>query len=164
MAHLFSAPEFWVAVAFVLFIVLAGRQIWRFIAKALDARAERIRHEIEEAQRLREEAEALLAGYRKKQSEAQREAEAIVAHAQDEADRLRKNAEETIRQTLERRERQALDKIAQAEVQAIADVRNEAVDVAIAAARRLLAGSLDEQRNRAITERAIAEIERGLQS
>lgn len=163
MDHLFSAPEFWVAVAFVLFFVLAGRQIWRFIAKALDARAERIRREIEEAQRLRQEAEALLAEYRKKQSDAQREAEAIVTHARGEAERLRRDAEESIRQTLERRERQALDKIAQAEAQAVADVRNEAVDVAVAAARRLLAGSMDEKRSRAITDKAIAEVERGLQ-
>ncbi|MDZ4736556.1 MAG: F0F1 ATP synthase subunit B [Rhodospirillaceae bacterium] len=163
MDHLFSAPEFWVAVAFVLFFVLAGRQIWRFVAKALDARTERIHREIEEAQRLRQEAEALLAEYHKKQSDAQREAEAIVTHARGEAERLRRDAEESIRQTLERRERQALDKIAQAEAQAVADVRNEAVDVAVAAARRLLAGSMDETRSRAITDKAIAEVERGLQ-
>ena len=163
MDYLFSSAEFWVAVSFVLFVVLAGRPIWKVMAKGLDTRAERIRHEIDEAQRLREEAETLLAEYRKKQNDAQREGETIVAHARSEAERLRRDAEETIRQTLERRERQALDKIAQAEAQAIADVRNEAVDVAIAAARRLLADSMDEQRSRAITDKAIAEVERGLQ-
>jgi F-type H+-transporting ATPase subunit b len=159
----FESPELWVAVAFVLFVLLAGRAIWRALAKMLDARAARIRAELQEAQRLREEAEQLLADYQRKQRDARNEAEAIIEHAREEAARLRREAEETIRQTLARRERLALESIAQAEAKARADVRNEAVDVAIAAARRILAEAIDEQRGRALTDRAIAEVERGLQ-
>jgi F-type H+-transporting ATPase subunit b len=159
----FESPETWVAVAFVLFIVLAGRAIWRALAKMLDARAARIKAELDEAQRLREEAEALLAEYQRKQREAKGEAEAIVAQARDEAARLRREAEENIRQTLERRERLALESIAQAEEKARTDVRNEAVDVAVAAARRILSESIDEKSGRRLTDRAIAEVERSLQ-
>jgi len=160
---IFEAPELWVAIAFVLFILAAGRAIWRALAKSLDARAARIRAELEEAQRLREEAEALLADYQKKQRDAAKEAEAIVAHAKVEAERLQREGEEHIRQVLERREKLALEKIAQAEEQARIDVRNEAVDVAVAAARRILTDSIDGEQGKALTDRAIAEVERGLQ-
>ncbi len=159
----FESPETWVAVAFVLFVALAGRAIWRAVAKMLDARAARIGAELDEAQRLREEAEALLAEYQRKQRDAKNEAESIVAQARDEAVRLRREAEENIRQTLERRERLALESIAQAEEKARAEVRNEAVDVAVAAARRILAETIDEKSGRALTDRAIAEVERSLQ-
>jgi F-type H+-transporting ATPase subunit b len=159
----FSNPAFWVAVAFVLFVLAAGRAIWRTMSKGLDVRAARIRAELEEAQRLREEAEALLADYQKKQRDAKKEAEAIVEHARAEAERLRREGEVSITQTLERREKVALEKIAQAEAQARAEVRNEAVDVAVAAARRVLAESIDDDRARALTDKAIAEVERGLQ-
>lgn len=159
----FESPETWVAVAFVLFVVLAGRAIWRALAKMLDARAARIKAELDEAQRLREEAEALLAEYQRKQRDAKGEAEAIIARARDEATRLRREAEETIRLTLERRERLALESIAQAQEKARADVRNEAVDVAVAAARRILSEAIDEKAGRNLNDRAIAEVERSLQ-
>jgi F-type H+-transporting ATPase subunit b len=159
----FESPETWVAVAFVLFIVLAGRAIWRALAKMLDARAARIKAELDEAQRLREEAEALLAEYQRKQRDAKGEAEAIIAQARDEATRLRREAEENIRLTLERRERLALESIAQAQEKARMDVRNEAVDVAVAAARRILSEAIDEKTGRNLNDRAIAEVERSLQ-
>lgn len=159
----FESPETWVAVAFVLFVLLAGRAIWRALAKMLDARAARIKAELDEAQRLREEAEALLAEYQRKQRDAKGEAEAIIARARDEATRLRREAEETIRLTLERRERLALESIAQAQEKARADVRNEAVDVAVAAARRILSEAIDEKAGRNLNDRAIAEVERSLQ-
>lgn len=159
----FENPETWVAIAFVLFVLAAGRAIWKAISRGLDARAAKIRAELEEAQRLREEAETLLAEYQRKQREAQAEAAGIVEHARNEAERMRRDAEAAIKQTLERRERLALESIAQAEAQARADVRNEAVDVAIAAARRVLRDSIDEQQARVLTDRSIAEVERGLQ-
>jgi F-type H+-transporting ATPase subunit b len=159
----FESPETWVAVAFVLFVVLAGRAIWRALAKMLDARAARIKAELDEAQRLREEAEALLAEYQRKQRDAKGEAEAIIAQARNEATRLRREAEESIRLTLERRERLALESIAQAQEKARMDVRNEAVDVAVAAARRILSEAIDEKAGRSLNDRAIAEVERSLQ-
>lgn len=159
----FESPETWVAVAFVLFVVLAGRSIWKALARMLDARAARIKAELDEAQRLREEAEALLAEYQRRQRDAKGEAEAILAQAREEATRLRREAEENIRLTLERRERLALESIAQAQEKARMDVRNEAVDVAVAAARRILTESMDEKAGRNLTDRAIAEVERSLQ-
>lgn len=160
--ELFTDSHFWVAVAFVLFIVLTARPIGKAIGKALDARAARIRGQLEEAEKLRSEAEALLATNRRRQQEAVREAQEIVAHATAEAERIRRETLEHLEASLARREKMALDKIAQAEAEALAEVRREAVDVAIAAASRLLADAVDERRNEALVDSAIAEIDKRL--
>jgi F-type H+-transporting ATPase subunit b len=155
-------PGIWVAVSFVVFIVLTARPIGRAIAKALDARTARIRAQLEEAQRLREEAERLLAENRRKQGDAAREAQAILAAAATEAERVRREAMASLEASLARREQMALDKIAQAEAEALAEVRRQAVEVAIAAATRLLSEAVDERRNEALVDSAIAEIEKRL--
>ncbi|GIK96206.1 MAG: ATP synthase subunit b 1 [Alphaproteobacteria bacterium] len=153
------SPEFWVAVAFVLFVVLAGKPLYRAIAGQLDARAMRIKAQLDEAQRLRDEAQQLLSEYQRKQRDAVREAEEILAHAKDEAARLKSEAASNLEATLKRREKMALDKIAQAEAQALKEVRHEAVDIAIAAAERILAKSVDEQRQAALVDQAIGELD-----
>jgi F-type H+-transporting ATPase subunit b len=153
-----ETPEFWVAIAFVLFVVLAGRPIYRAVAAQLDARAARIKAELDEATRLREEAQHLLAEYQRKQREAMKEADEILAHARDEAARVKAEAAETLEATLARREKMALDKIAQAEAQALKEVRNEAIDIAVAAAERVLAKAVDDQRQAALVDQAIGEL------
>ncbi len=156
--HFLESPEFWVAVAFVLFAAAAGKPIFRGIAGQLDARAARIKGELDEAIRLRDEAQALVNEYQRKQREAVQEAADILAHAKDEAARLTTEAAASLEATLARREKMAIDKIAQAEAQALKEVRNEAIDVAVAAAERVLAKAIDEQRQAALIDQAIGEL------
>jgi F-type H+-transporting ATPase subunit b len=131
--------EFWVAVAFVAFLlILAYYKVPALIAKALDERAAGIRKELDEARRLREEAQALLADYQRKHRNAGQEAEAIVEQARREAEAYAAETRKSLAETVERRRKQAEDKIARAEVQAVEDVRAAAVDMAIAAAEKIL--------------------------
>ncbi len=157
-----SNPETWVAIAFIIFVVLAGKPLVRGIGKTLDARAARIKAELDEARALRDEAQKLLADYQKKQQEAMRDAEAILRQARGEAERLKTEAAANLDAAFARREKMAMDKIAQAEAQAIADVRNHAIDVAVAAAEQLLKGKTDAQRGERLIDSAIGELERKL--
>jgi F-type H+-transporting ATPase subunit b len=132
-------PDFWVAVAFVLFFVIVWRAgAFGAIASALDARTARIRTELDEARKLREEAEALLAEYKKKRSEAEKEAAAIVAAAKSEAEEMTAEAQKRTEEFVVRRTKLAETKIAQAEAQALADVRSAAAETAVRAADRVL--------------------------
>jgi F-type H+-transporting ATPase subunit b len=134
-----AMAEFWVAVAFAAFVLLMlYYKVPGLIAKALDDRAEGIRRELDEARRLREEAQALLADYQKKHRNAGQEAEAIVDQARREAEAFAAETRKSLAETVERRRKQAEDKIARAEAQAVDDVRAAAVDMAIAAAEKIL--------------------------
>jgi F-type H+-transporting ATPase subunit b len=131
--------EFWVAVAFLAFLlILAYYKVPALIAKALDERAAGIRKELDEARRLREEAQALLADYQRKHRNAGQEAEAIIEQARREAEAFAAETRKSLAETVDRRRKQAEDKIARAEVQATEDVRAAAVDMAIAAAEKIL--------------------------
>jgi F-type H+-transporting ATPase subunit b len=137
--HFEFDAEFWVAVAFVLFIaVLFKLGAHRVILGALDDRGARIKAELDEARRVREEAQALLADYQRRRGEADREAEAIVVAAKAEAERLAAEAKTKVEDFVARRTQIAEAKIAQAEAQALADVRAAAADAAVAAAERIL--------------------------
>jgi F-type H+-transporting ATPase subunit b len=134
-----NEPEFWVAVAFVIFVgVLLYVGAHSKIIEALDQRSARIRAELDEARRLREEAGKLLADYQQKQREAEREAEAIVAEAKAEAERVAAEARGKMEEFVVRRTKLAETKIGQAEAQALADVRAAAADAAVAAAEKIL--------------------------
>ncbi|HXC28184.1 MAG TPA: F0F1 ATP synthase subunit B [Stellaceae bacterium] len=147
--------EFWVLVAAIVFVALAGRKVFGALAGGLDARAARIRGELDEARRLREEAEQLLAEYRAKQQQAVADAEAIVAQAKAEAERIAAQSARDLEHALERRQHMAEDRIAQAEAKALAEVRSTAVDVAIAAAREVITQEIDERRGSALLDEAI---------
>lgn len=151
-------PTFWAAVGFVLFVIVAWKPLSRAATNAIDLHAARIRAQIEEAERLRAEAQALLAEYKAKQAQALKEAEAIVARAQDEARRIAVEATAATDAALKRREQQTLDKIAQAEAAALRDVRNQAVDIAIAAARRIVTEEMKGQRSAQLVDAAIKEL------
>lgn len=132
-------PEFWVMIAFFLFMgLLAYMKVPAMLTKALDDRADAIRLELDEARRLREEAQQLLADYQKKARDAETEATAIVEQARLEAEALAMETRRTLAESLERRTKQAEDKIARAEAQAVSEVRAAAVDMAIGAAERIL--------------------------
>jgi len=152
---MFSSAEFWVAVAFVIFVAVTYRPLSRQILAALDARGRRISAEIEEAQALREEALKLLAESKRKHRDAIREAENILEHAKLEAARLREQAQQDLELALRRREQAAMDKIAQAEAKAIKDVRDQAVEVALAATASLIVANLDPQKSAAIIDQSI---------
>lgn len=135
--------EFWVAVAFFAFLaVLLYQGVPRMLGTALDARAEAIKKEIEEARKLKQAAEALLADYHKRRREADSEAAAIIDQARREADAIAKETKASLAEMLDRRTRQAEDKIARAESQAMSDVRTAAIEAAIAASERLVGGKL----------------------
>ncbi|MEC9217082.1 MAG: F0F1 ATP synthase subunit B, partial [Pseudomonadota bacterium] len=130
---------------------------------ALDNRAAEIAGKLEEAKNLREEAQAALANYQRLQRDAAAEAEAILAHASEEAERLRAAAEENLAQTLKRREEAALDKIAAAEARALQDVRNRAVDVAMAATEKLVVDAMSDEVRQKVTKAAIDDLPTRLQ-
>jgi F-type H+-transporting ATPase subunit b len=137
--HLLADAEFWVAVAFVIFFgVLIKLGMHRLLVDTLDSRAARIKAELDEAKRVRDEAQALLAEYQRKRGEADREAEAIVTAAREEAERLAAEAKSKVEEFVTRRTKMAETKIAQAEAQALADVRSAAADAAVAAAGTIL--------------------------
>lgn len=158
-AHPFyTTREFWVAVAFVIFVVGVFRPIRKALTAALDARAARIKAEIEEATKLREEAKALLASYQRKQRDAVKEAADLVSRAKSEAEAARRKAAQELAATLGRREQMAMDRIAQAESQALQQVRNAAVDVAAAAAKRLMTEHIDGRKAETLIDQALAEL------
>lgn len=155
-------PEFWVALAFVIFFGLLWKKIAAAFVGMLDARTEKIRQELDEAQRLREEAQSLLASYQRRQRDAQKEAEEIIAHAREEAERLRRQAAADLETSLKRREAQAVDRIAQAEAAAMQEVRALTVDLAIAASRKLLSENLPQSQQDALVAQAVAELPKHL--
>lgn len=151
--------EFWETVAFVLFFAVV---VWKggfgALNRALDARADKIRNELETAQKLRQDAEALLTTYQKKQREALTEAQVILAAAREDATRIRDQAQNDLTAMLKRREAQAMEKIAQAETAAVQQVRNLAVDVAIAATETLLSKGIDEKTDTALISATLKDI------
>jgi F-type H+-transporting ATPase subunit b len=137
--ELLGDAEFWVAVAFVLFVAGMGYLgVHKMVAKSLDERADKIKAELDEARKLKDEAAQLLAQYQRKRQEAEAEAQDIIAGAKAEAERLAIEAKAKIEEFIARRTKMAETKIAQAEAQATADVRAAAADAAIAAAEKIL--------------------------
>ena len=136
---LLQTAEFWVAVSFVIFcgiLIYVGAH--RKIIEALDQRSARIKAELDDARRLREEAAQLLAEYQRKQRDAEQEAAGIIAGAKAEAERLAAEARTKMEEFVARRTQMAEAKITQAEAQAIADVRSAAAEAAVAAAEKIL--------------------------
>ena len=155
---MFSSPEFWVAVAFVIVLVGIAKPLSRQIFAGLDARSARIRQQLEEAQSLREEAQKTLAEYQRMQRGAIKEAEEILEHAKKEAAQLAERSKHDLEEQLRRRQEQAMEKIAQAEASALQEVRNQAVDVAVAATARLLQDRIDDTKAGALVDDAIREL------
>lgn len=151
-------PTFWVLVAFVVFIAATARPILRLITAGLDKRADKIRDELEEAEKLRKEAQDLLAGYQRKQRDAIQEVEDIVQHAREEAEHMAVQGRENLEASLERRRKLALERIAQAETQALDTVRAKTVDLALDATREFLAKELKGKQADALIDQAIKEL------
>jgi F-type H+-transporting ATPase subunit b len=140
---MFAEPEFWVAVAFVILMgVFAYFGIHRTILTTLDHRSERIKAELDDARRLKEEAAKLLAEYQARRASAEREAEEIIASARADAERIAAEAKAKMEDFVERRTKTAESKIALAEAQALADVRAAAAEAAVTAASVILQQSV----------------------
>lgn len=141
--EIFATDKFWVLVSFILFFaLLMYLGVHRKVASALDNRAASIAKELAEAQALREEAEAVLADYRKKTANAAQEAEDIIELAAKEAEALALETSRAMTEQFERRMKVAEDKIAQAEADALRDVRAAAADAAVLAAQNVISGAL----------------------
>ncbi len=151
-------PETWIAVGFFVFVALVAKPAWKRITGGLDARTAQIETELEEARKLREEAQAALASYQRKQRDAAKEAEAILVHAEEEAKRITAAAETALAETLKRREQLTAERIALAQAKAVEEVKAEAVEIALAATRRLLDERLDDTRRAALVDQAIDEL------
>jgi F-type H+-transporting ATPase subunit b len=156
---MFEDPETWVAVGFFILVGVAlYLKVPAMVTRALDERAERIRAELDEARRLREEAQALLAEYQRKQNDAAKEAEKIIAQAREDANAFARESREKLAESLERRRRLAEAKIARAEADAIDDVRRHAADIAIAAASRLLGQELSPAKAKGLIDDGIKSV------
>ena len=154
---------FWAAVAFVILMIGFGYLgVHKKVTEALDHRATRIKGELDDARKLREEAEKLVAQYRAKRDGAVKEANEIVAAAQAEAERIATEAKARMEDFVARRTKMAESKIAQAEAQALADVRAAAADAAVAAAAKVLSETVRGQTAESLLSQGIAEVRQKL--
>ncbi len=159
---LFSDANFWLWIALVALIALIWWKGRAGIAAGLDAKVEKIRQAIDEAENLKSEAEKTLAEYKRKQRDALAEAERIVGHATREAEEIREQQLADLKVQLARREQLAMDRIAQAEANALRAVRAGAVDAAIAATAELVRSKLDDKAAGALIDSSIEEVGRRL--
>jgi len=154
-----GTAEFWVAVSFFGFLgVVLYFKAPAMITKALDERAARIRAELDEAQRLREEAQALLAEYQRKRRDAEKEVEEIISLAREEAERLSTETRAVLEESVQRRMRATEAKIAQAESQALDEVRAAAADAAIRAAETVISKSMSPKTRADLVASGIKEV------
>ena len=150
---------FWALIALIIFLgIVAYMKVPGMLTKNLDERADKIRNDLEEARRLREEAQELLADYQRKRKEAEQEASDIIAAAERDAELMAKEAEEKTADFVARRTAMAEQKIAQAQAQAVADVRASAVEIAIAAASKIVEGKVSGATADKLIKDSIAEV------
>ena len=156
---MFSQPEFWVAVAFVILMaVFAYVGVHRTVLTALDHRSERIKAELDDARRLKEEAAKLLTGYKARHAKAEAEAQEIIASAKAEAERIAAEAKAKMEDFVVRRTKTAEGKIALAEAQALADVRAAAANAAVTAASTILSQTVQGSVADDLLAKGIAEV------
>lgn len=153
-------PRLWVLVAFVTFFVLFGKKLVNALLRGLDTRSERIAVDLAEARKLREEANAVLDAYRTKHAESIKEAEEILQRARVDAERMVAAAQVELKHLLDARTRMAEAKIAQAEKQAVDEVRGHVIDITISAAKALILENIQEMPGDELIKKAIADIER----
>ena len=160
---MFEEPETWVAIAFIILMGLFGYLgVHRTVLKALDNRSARIKGELDDARRLKEEAAKVLEEYKARRASAEREAEDIITTARTEAERIATEAKAKMEDFVARRTRTAENKIALAEAQALADVRAAAADAAVAAAANIMSQSVKGQVADELLAKGIAEVKQKL--
>jgi F-type H+-transporting ATPase subunit b len=153
-------PVFWVMIAFfAFFALLIYYKVPGMVGKSLDTRAEAIRHELDEARRLRDEAQSLLNDYQRKSRQAEEETKSILDQAKRESEALAAETRRSLAESVERRTKLAEEKIARAEAQALAEVRASAVDGAIAAAEKIMKVRATGKTANALVESSIRDLE-----
>jgi F-type H+-transporting ATPase subunit b len=156
---LFHNAEFWVAVAFFLLIALfVYLKVPGKIVTLLDDRAAEIAKNLAQAQKLKEEAQALLKGYQDKRAEAEAEAQAIIIQARKEAEAYAHEAREKLKELIERRSAAAEHKIAQAEATALKEVRSATAELAVSVATQVLKEELKGPEGAKLIDRSIADL------
>jgi F-type H+-transporting ATPase subunit b len=156
-------PETWVAIAFIILMgVFAWLGVHRTVLTALDHRAERIKDELDDARRLKDEAAKVLAEYKARHASAEREAQDIITNAKAEAERIAAEAKTKMEDFVARRTKTAESKIAMAEAQALADVRAAAADAAVQAASTILSQSVKGPLADDLLAKGIAEVRQKL--
>ena len=160
---MFQEPETWVAIAFIILMcVFAYFGVHRTVLKALDNRSARIKAELDDARRLKDEAAKVLGDYKARRASAEREAEDIIANARSEAERIATEAKAKMEDFVARRTKTAESKIALAEAQALADVRAAAADAAVAAASSILSKTVKGEVADDLLTKGINEVRRKL--
>ncbi len=154
-----SAASLWAFISLLIFFgVIVALKVPGKIAAALDGKVAAIEAELAEAKRLRDEAGALLSAYKQKAADAELEAQSIVAEAKAQAALATTEAEKALEELIVRRTKAAESKIAQAEAQAVAEVRSRATDLAVAAAEKLMASKVAAGSGDALIVKGIAEV------
>lgn len=152
----------WVAISFVVFVFIAYKMGRNAVVGGLDNKINEIKEEIENAERLRVEAQELLAQYQRKQRDAEKEAADILAKAEDQAKLLKDNAQKELAEVMDRRETQLAERLRRIEENAIAEIQGHAADLAVAATTEMIAQTLDEKTNAGLNEDAIKNISKQL--
>ena len=160
----FAEPRNWVVIAFVIFFVLFGGKLWSALTALLDNRTAAVKSELEEAARLRREAEAMLREAEASRSQALTEAKAMIEGAKAEAGRVAAAATAEAEASARRREQMALDRIAAAEKAAVDEVRLAAAEVATIAARQVIADGLTADADAVLIDQAISQLPAALAS
>ena len=157
-AGFFADPLHWVVISFLLFFIIFGKKIWGALAGMLDARTASVRAEIDEAARLKAEAEAMLKEAEATRSRAQADAKALIDGAAAEAARVSEATRTEAEASAKRREQMALDRIAAAQKQAVDEVRTAAAEMATAAARQVIAEGLSGEASARLIDEAITRL------
>ena len=157
-AGFFADPLHWVVISFVLFFLLFGKKLWGALAGMLDARTASVRAEIDEASRLKAEAEAMLKDAEATRAKAQTDARSLIEGATAEAARVAEATRQEAEASAKRREHMALDRIAAAQKQAIDEIRTAAAEMATIAARQVIAEGLSTDASNGLIDQAIARL------
>ena len=152
----------WVAISFALFAFLAFKLGRSSVLGGLDSRINEVKNEIETAERLRVEAQELLAQYQRKQRDAETEAKEIVSRAQKQAETMAKASEAELDETIARREVQLTERLKRLEENAIAEIQNHAADVAVAATEEIIIQTLNAQSNTDLVNQTISALPKNL--
>jgi F-type H+-transporting ATPase subunit b len=155
-------PTLWVAIATVTFVALVWRPLGGMLAKALDARAQKIRDDIAQAEQLLAEAKTLLARYTGQLAGVEEEARKIIAHAEADAAQIRERAAHELEHALTVRQQHVMDRINQAEAAAVAEIRDATVTVAMAAARQGLRQHLNDNQQESLIQKAVSAVQQNL--
>lgn len=155
---LLDSTTFWVAIAFVMFVAFSFKAAKKAMTGWLDGKIGKIQHDLDEAARLRQEAEALLHAAKARHTSATAEAQQIIDSARDQALALTSQAEAETQKQLARREQQVVERIALAERQALSDVQRQTVAAALSVVREMLARELTPQQKEQLAQAAVNDI------